>query len=240
MIKLITEKKDFLDSIGSLSDSHYRKNIVFLFECYGISCDFCEFYKTENAVFCIFEKKSALISGCPQDLEETAVFLNSVRHINCEYTTATKLLPYLKDFKNIPAYFEIAEITAKKSEDLTDECDLKQAYEIVVSGFGDTDFSLWYTDTSHKIRHNLSKCYIYKNAAFVNASFFGDDKVFLSQVSTLKTERHKGYATKMLHEVTGLFKGKTVYLIAEENRVSFYKSAGFITAAPAGRLTRKE
>lgn len=238
MIKLISDKQAFFDKLNTFDDSHYKYNMEFLFNCYGANCDFCEFFDTEGALICIFEKTSVLICGTPENCEETALFLSGANVINSENETALNLLPYLNDFKNIPAYFQKAKIASDKSEDLIDDCSLKKVYEIIVSGFGEMDFDLWYTDTSYKIRHSLSKYYVYKNASSVCASFFGKDTVFLSQVSTLQSERHKGYASKMLHEVTSIYKDKNVYLIAEENRLPFYKSAGFETIGKAGRLKR--
>lgn len=240
MIKLIENENILKNKLNSLPLSHYKNNVEFLFKCYGVNEDFCEFFDTENALICIFEKASALIAGTPENCEETAIFLSGVKRINAEYEVTEKLLPYLYDFENVPVDFQTAKIKSKKSEDLNDNCDLKAVYNIIASGFGEFDFDLWYTDTSHKIRHNLAKCYVYKNASSVTASFFGDDTVFLSQVSTLKTERHKGYASEMLHEVTGIYKDKTVYLIAEENKRPFYKSAGFTVTGKAGRLRKKQ
>lgn len=240
MIRLIQNENDFCSAIWAIPRSHYKNNVEFLFKCYGIGSDFCEFYTAENAVICIFEKASALIAGTPENYEETAIFLSGIGRINAEIEVTEKLLPYLYDFENVPVDFQTAKIMDEKSENLSDNCDLKMVYNIIVSGFGEFDFDLWYTDTSHKIRHNLARCYVYKNASSVTASFFGDDTVFLSQVSTLKTERHKGYASRMLHEVTGLYKGKTVYLIAEENKRPFYKSAGFVITGKAGRLRKKQ
>ena len=237
MIKHIFNNKNFSDLICILPNSHYTDNIDFLFRCYGADTDFCEFYSADSALICIFEKTSAIIAGELKDFEETALFLSGCNLINSDYSVCKELHKHLDAFENVPVDFQLAKISDKKSQDLNENPNLKDVYTIISSGFSDIDFNLWYTDTSHKIRHNLGKCYTYKNSASVTASYYNNG-IFLSQVSTLTTERHKGYASQMLHEVTGLYKDKKVYLIAEHSKRPFYKSAGFEIVGTAGRLRK--
>ena len=161
----------------------------------------------------------------------------------CEFYDADSslicILPYLSGFENVPVDFQTSRISTPVTSDLNVSPSLQTVFDIVSSGFSDIDFSLWYTDASHKIRHSLAKCYTYKNCASVTASNF-NNSIFLSQVSTLPEHRKKGYAKEMLHEVASLYDGKTIYLIAEHSKRPFYKSSGFEITGIAGRLRRIE
>ena len=240
MIRLIDNNETLTKLTENLPQCHYTDNILYLAAVYGVDTRFCEFYDADGSLICIFESASAIVSDLPNaNYEEIAMFISGCNLINAPHTFCENILPYLSGFENVPVDFQTSRISAPVTSDLNASPSLQTVFDIVSSGFSDIDFSLWYTDASHKIRHNLAKCYTYKNCASVTASNFNNG-IFLSQVSTLPEHRKKGYAKEMLHEVASLYDGKTIYLIAEHSKRPFYKSSGFEITGIAGRLRRIE
>ena len=240
MIKLI-DNIDYLNNlIENLPHCHYTDHIAFLAECYGVGYAFCEFYDADNSVICFFEKNSVIVSNFDNiNYEEVAMFVSGTTLINAPYEFCKNILNFLPDFTDLPVDFQTSKISTHKSEHLNDNPKLDDVYKIVNKSFENIDYSLWLTDASHKVRHNLAKCYTYQNSASVTASFYKNG-VFLSQVSTLPEMRKKGLARQMLHEVTSLYPDKHIYLIAEHSKREFYKACGFEITGVAGRLIKNK
>ena len=94
---------------------------------------------------------------------------------------------------------------------------------------GIADFSLWYTDTSHRCRHGISRVFTYRNCTTASAIFDIGSTVLIGQVATTLSARGRGYAREFLRWLAKFFNGlgKRAYLLALDVRVSFYEEIGF-------------
>ena len=101
-------------------------------------------------------------------------------------------------------------------------------FKILDEGFDIKEYDAWYADTSHRIRHGISETFLW-NSTTVTKLFDIDDFVFLSYIATGKADRGKGRARQLLYYLCSKFEkqGKTVYLFAKDERVSFYEGIGF-------------
>lgn len=121
-----------------------------------------------------------------------------------------------------------------KAEELTADSKLDEVYPIIKDGFPEIKYEDWYTDISHKVRHGVSKVYVYGGAsATVMADINGS--VFISLVASKKEARGKGEAKSLLRSL-GLYfeeQGKEVSILCKEELSPFYRRAGFYEAGRA-------
>ena len=107
---------------------------------------------------------------------------------------------------------------------------LSDVYSILSEGFPNiADFSLWYTDTSHRCRHGISKVFTYRDSTTASAVFDIENVVLIGQVATTVASRGRGYARDFLRWLAKFFNGngKRAYLLALDIRTSFYREIGF-------------
>ena len=107
---------------------------------------------------------------------------------------------------------------------------LPDVYQILSEGFPNiSDFSLWYTDTSHRCRHGISRVFTYRNSTTASIVFDIGNEALIGQVATRVSARGSGYAREFLKWLA-LFlnnNGKRAFLLALDVRVSFYREIGF-------------
>lgn len=238
MIKLIEHEKEFDRPLllGSLSG---RKILAYL-KAYGTGYDFCRFYKVtdENATGFMFIINSTLIICGDENLtanEEINLFINMNLPFRIEGTQ--KILNGIKmpDIyqKLNRTVFEL--IPDKKSDGSVAEFvdmnpNLRDVYNILCEGFPNiSEFSLWYTDTSHRCRYGISRTFTYRNSTTASAVYDIEDVVLIGQVATTESARGRGYAREFLKWLAEFFNslGKKAYLMALDVRVSFYREIGF-------------
>lgn len=111
---------------------------------------------------------------------------------------------------------------------------LDDVYAILKTAFT-LDYETWYVDASHRIRHGVSKTYIYDKISTATLAFEIRGTCFLSLVATRADERKHGSATKMLRRLCSEYnkENKDTYLICLDERLHFYENAGF---KPVGRV----
>ena len=85
---------------------------------------------------------------------------------------------------------------------------LTDVYAILSEGFPNiADFSLWYTDTSHRCRHGISKVFTYRNSTTASVMFDIGSAVLIGQVATTAAARGRGYAREFLKWLAKFFNG---------------------------------
>ncbi|MGN1102624.1 MAG: hypothetical protein ACI4RG_10565, partial [Huintestinicola sp.] len=158
MIRLISDSSELV-----LDKSYYSGRINAACKAYGTGYDFCRLYRFDKGSALIYNS-SAVISGECEDTDELQSFImiNSPDTIECPPDLSDKLI--LKNYeKKHRTLFERRDI--QQSENSSEAATLMKMYEIVKASFGETEFDMWYADMSHRIRHGVSKAYMYKNAA---------------------------------------------------------------------------
>ena len=238
MIKLIEQESEF-DRALLLKTLSGHKMLAYV-KAYGTGYDFCRFYKItdEKGTGFMFMINSTLIicdDGKLENIDEIQLFISmnlpfrveGSQHIlksiklNNHYQplnrTVFELVPDNQPIESIEDFVEF-------------NPHLPDVYKILSEGFPNiADFSLWYTDTSHRCRHGISRTFTYRNSTTASAVFDVEDVVLIGQVATTESARGRGYAREFLRWLAGFFNGlgKKSYLLALDVRVSFYREIGF-------------
>lgn len=238
MIKLI-EHENELDRGLLLKTLAGRKLLAYM-RAYGPGYEFCRFYKItdESGIGFMFIINSTLIictdgkleandeidlfvgMNLPFRIEGAQDILKSIKlpeRYQRLRRTIFELIPHDEPSGNIEEFIDF-------------NPNLPEVYRILSEGFPNiADFSLWYTDTSHRCRHGISRVFTYRNSTTASAVFDIENVVLIGQVATDTAARGRGYAREFLKWLAGFFNGlgKRAYLLALDVRVSFYREIGF-------------
>lgn len=236
MIKYITDT-DLL-SVSTLHECYYGRKILSYFISYGTSYDFCRFFEVTNndtkAYIVQFNAVMIICSDGPLETEELITFIQMNKPFRVE---APWII--LKDLCDIPGYkmlkrtkFEFTDHKPANFDESKIEINpsLDEIYEILHEGFPTlAGHGLWITEHSHKIRHGLSRIYLYNHCTTATVIYDVDDHVLIGQVATKSEARGRGYARDLLYWIghTLSLRGKKVSLFALDYRESFYEEIGF-------------
>lgn len=251
MIKLIENEKS-VDRELLMKTLSGKKMLAYM-KAYGLGYDFCRFYEISDSKGrgYMFILNSALIICADDnmtDTEEIEMFIcmnlpfriegsgNILRRLSCSdhyqqlRRTVFELVPHggTSDFDESAVEF---------NPNLTD------VYKILSEGFPNiTDFSLWYTDTSHRCRHGISRVFTYKGCTTASAVFDIGGSILIGQVATKIESRGSGYAREFLKWLAQFFNtlDKRAFLYALDVRVSFYREIGFREIEQEIVLERKD
>lgn len=238
MIRLLTDERE-LDRKLLLETLSGRKLLSYV-KAYGLGYDFCRFYEVtdEKGRGFMFMINSTLII-CSDDKLEATEELELFVEMNLPFRIegSQRILHGLSGSGRYQSLnrtvFELIpdESTADFCEQYVDlDPKLTEVYKILSEGFPNiADFSLWYTDTSHRCRHGISRVFTYRDCTTASAMFDIENEVLIGQVATKLESRGSGYAREFLKWLAGFFNdlGKRAYLLALDVRVSFYREIGF-------------
>lgn len=238
MIKLIQNENE-LNRDLLLKSLCGRKMLAYM-KAYGAGYDFCRFYKVtdETGEGFMFIINSTLII-CADDKLEANDELKFFIAMNMPFRVEgdCRILRNLADCDSYQVLnrtiFELVpdENTQNFQEEFVEfNPDLPDVYRILSEGFPNiADFSLWYTDTSHRCRHGISRVFTYRNSTTASVVFDIEDEVLIGQVATKLSCRGSGYAREFLKWLAYFFNnlGKRAFLLALDVRVSFYREIGF-------------
>ncbi|MDO5560769.1 MAG: GNAT family N-acetyltransferase [Oscillospiraceae bacterium] len=236
MIKLITQTD--LETVALLHRDYYGRKILSYFRAYGCEYDFCRFYSVTddgqegyivhfNSIVIItgenelpYEELSHFISmNAPFRVEAPGQILNNLPPLS-GYKVLKRTEFAFTDHK--PDEFDLSRLDESPA--------LDDVYEILHEGFPTlTQYQLWITEHSHKIRRGLSRIYMYNECTTATVIYDVDDNVLIGQVATKTQARGKGYARELLYWIGHYLSqhGKTVRLFALDYRESFYREIGF-------------
>lgn len=219
-------------TIENFSPKDYCGRKLFaLFEAYGAGYDFCRFYRfsgaEKSALLCAFND-SLLIAG-EVDLAELSLFVKAVSPAGIELSGEEEA--EFDGYKKFPRkIFELCE--NKTNEDFfrsmkpEENPPLREVYEILKRSF-DLPFAAWFTDTSHRIRHEKAKFFRYKSTA-VFEQFCVCGRAYYCQLATAPADRGKGQARELLGflALKARERGIKAELSSEEDRFGFYEEIG--------------
>jgi len=251
MIRLLTDEKD-IDKNLLMKTLSGKKMLAYL-RAYGLGYDFCRFYniEDESGKGCMFLINSTLII-CSDDSMEASEELEMFISMNLPFRIegSQKILNGLSGNSHYQVLnrtvFELSPdgSTEKFNEQFVNfDPKLTDVYKILSEGFPNiTDFSLWYTDTSHRCRHGISRIFTYKDCTTASAVFDIGGEVMIGQVATKIESRGSGYAREFLKWLAEFFNslGKRAFLLALDIRVSFYREIGFKEIEKEIVLERKD
>lgn len=225
MIKQIQQ-----DITPDFPDSHYGRKLKSLFRAYGTNYDFCKFYQSDNDFIGIYNQNMIYTGNGINNLVEFKIFvdINSPDEIEVpEKLSKTKNFDGYRKINR--AYYEFAHGSYQENMDVDENPRLDDVFDIVKEGFDVKDnYREWMTDISHRVRHGVSKCYIWNNTT-ATCHFIENNVAFFGQISTKQSERGKGNARQLLYYLQDKFakQGITCALYAQQHRWSFYDSLGF-------------
>ncbi len=212
-----------------LSMNYYGRKICSLIKAYGVNYPFCRLYKTDGGYLLIYNS-SMIIDVIGENTDEVSEFIKLIKPVSVESENSIGLNikdGYIKTnrtlFQGIPNNNNV------NIEKVKINTDLNRVYSLLCEGFGLKDYESWYADISHRIRHGVTRVFLY-NSTTVTEQFDIDGFVFLSHIATGKSGRGKGSARSLLYYLSREYSinGKTMYLFSLDERESFYREIGFI------------
>lgn len=239
MIKQIFTYNDF--DIPFLGKTYYGRKLLSYLRTYGCNYEFCRFYAiNDDGVYAyMFQINSTLVicSEFPLPCEELSCYISLYRPYRVEapfYIINALNKVGIEGYKKLKrTCFEFKEHQQDNEFDVTaidDKPDLQKVYQILYESFPTMqDYGLWLTDTSRRVRRNISKVYTYKDCTTATVLFDVNDNVVIGQVATKTKFRGRKYARELLYWLCSKLKseGKNVTLFALDYRESFYQEIGF-------------
>ncbi len=221
--------KQIFDGIPKLvTDSYYGRKILAAYNAYGSGYDFCKFYSCGNGI--IHTYNTSMVIDGDIDIDEIELFINMTKPVSIEAKSEMPLQLCEKYCMKHRTLFNVKSgktdinINDVKVNSFTERC-----FEILSESFENlTDYSAWYVDISHKIRHNVSELYLYDSTT-ITRQFNINGFIFLSHIATAPEERGKGTARRLLYCLGNEAEkqGENAYLFALDHRRSFYETIGF-------------
>lgn len=221
-------KRIFEITPDDVTDSYYGRKILAAFYAYGGNYDFCKFYSCGSGIIHIYN--TIMVIDGSADCAEAEMFINMTKPVTVEIDCKTPLQldeQYLKKHRTL---FRVKsgetdiDSNAVKVNSCTEKC-----FEILNESFDNMlSFDDWYVDISHRIRHNVSKLYLYEDTT-VTQQFNINGFIFLSHIATAKSQRGRGTARKLLRLIYREAEehSEKAYLFALDHRRSFYETIGF-------------
>ena len=201
--------------------------------------DFCSFYAGKDVFIgryyddLVVRTKGGLSE---EEMEELSLFLKmcGFKQAICSLETGKRLelMGWDNCFESMQFGFSTNLIPENEKypdfSELEENPPLDSVFEILKEGFPDLNYESWYTDINHKIRHDVSKVYVYNGAtATVMADM--NDSVFIALLASKKEARGTGAAKNLLRGLGAHFEkqGKETSILCREELIPFYKKAGF-------------
>ncbi|MBD5081331.1 MAG: GNAT family N-acetyltransferase [Ruminococcaceae bacterium] len=201
--------------------------------------DFCSFYAGKDVFIgryyddFVVRTKGGLSD---EEMEELSLFLKmcGFKQAICSLETGKRLelMGWDNCFESMQFGFSTNLIPETEKypdfSELEENPPLDSVFEILKEGFPDLNYESWYTDINHKIRHDVSKVYVYNGAtATVMADM--NDSVFIALLASKKEARGTGAAKNLLRGLGAHFEkqGKETSILCREELIPFYKKAGF-------------
>lgn len=231
MIKEINSAEEI--SADFLVQNCCGRRILSYFNAYGTGYDFCRFFKSVESVILIINS-TMLICGENFEPEEINIFVDMHKPFRIEGNQ--RVISMIKNSGYVSLHRTTFQLVASENPVPENESDinfspkLDDVYSILNEGFPNlSDYPLWLADTSHRVRHGISRVMTYKSCTTASISYDINDYVLVSQVATRVSARGSGYARCFLTWLAGYLKkqGKTAVLYALDIRESFYREIGF-------------
>ena len=230
MIKLI-ESPEIITEY--LKRDLFAVRILSLLEAYGTEYDFCRFYAQYNddgIITAIMSRLDGHISLSHTDLfnaEELAEFINT---IGCETLLCDGEFDFDREYETgiiMKSFSKVEKVSTYAVID--DYPSLVDMFNL--DDYSANDFSAWYVDMSHRIRHGCARAYTLSvNDEIISTAVFSsiyNGSAVLTAVRTLPEFRRMGYGSALVSYMLFDTEGD-VYLMRETDKnKSFYEKLGF-------------
>ncbi len=245
---MISETKDITtELLNKLGKNHYTRRIKSHFTAYGTEFDFCRFYfisenadAEKDAVVSIFNASmvTSVFEGrslSDNEISELKTLINMTKPVTVEmsFEYSKRLKKVLKDEYNIfeRTMFEFVCKNHIPKLDVNETPRLDDVFDILATGFPAVKnaYSLWLTDTSHRIRKGLAQSFTLNGCTSASIQYIIDGIAFVGHVATVPEERGKHHARELLYWLGERLNedGFSVRLFARSYNVSYYTEIGF-------------
>lgn len=221
-------KQIFEITPDDVTDSYYGRKILAAFYAYGGNYDFCKFYSCGGGIIHIYNTIMAIDGNV--NCTETEMFINMAKPVAVEVNCKIPLQldeQYQKKHRTL-FHVKSGKTDINRSAVKVNSC-TKKCFEILNESFDNMlSYDDWYVDISHRIRHHVSKLYLYEGTT-VTQQFNINGFIFLSHIATAKSQRGRGTARKLLRLIGREAEehSENAYLFALDHRRSFYETIGF-------------
>ena len=258
---MITETHDITEELlNTLEKNHYSRRIKSHFLAYGVSYDFCRFYfvredqaSDNDAVISIFNASMvvSVFEGhtlSDNEISELATLIFMTKPVTVELGLdySKRLSVLISEDYNVfdRTMFEFVCKNHIPKLDVNELPKLDDVYDILATSFPAirNSYSLWLTDTSHRVRKGLSQSFTLKNCSSATIQYIIDGIAFVGHVATIPKERGKHHARELLYWLGERLNedGFSVQLFARSYNVSYYTEIGFLPIYDDIVLERKD
>ncbi len=258
---MITETQDITEKLlNTLEKNHYSRRIKSHFLAYGVSYDFCRFYfvreneRADNdAVVSIFNASMVVSVFQGHNLSDneiselaTLIFMTKPVTVELGLSYSKKLSKIIDVDYNVfdRTMFEFVCKNHIPKLDVNELPKLDDVYDILATSFPaiKNSYSLWLTDTSHRVRKGLSQSFTLNNCSSATIQYIIDGIAFIGHVATIPEERGKHHARELLYWIGERLNddGFSVQLFARSYNVSYYTEIGFLPIYNDIVLERKD
>lgn len=196
---------------------------------YGTKYDFCRFYISENAALCEMDGSFAIcetLTPYHSAVDELAGFLGlgGYKDIFCSAELGEQLSARLSGtFRRVRLMRFCG--TSSECADVEKEPPLEKVYRVLSTAFA-VEHDAWYADMSHRIRHGVARARLLDGSALIIQHEINGEAL-LSQIATVPEKRGRGNAARLIRSVCAELSESEVYVVCEEELISFYRNAGF-------------
>ena len=258
---MITETQDITEKLlNTLEKNHYSRRIKSHFLAYGVSYDFCRFYfvreneRADNdAVVSVFNASMVVSVFQGHNLSDneiselaTLIFMTKPVTVELGLSYSKKLSKIIDVDYNVfdRTMFEFVCKNHIPKLDVNELPKLDDVYDILATSFPaiKNSYSLWLTDTSHRVRKGLSQSFTLNNCSSATIQYIIDGIAFIGHVATIPEERGKHHARELLYWIGERLNddGFSVQLFARSYNVSYYTEIGFLPIYNDIVLERKD
>ncbi len=246
MIRQITKECDLNTYL--LRKTWRGRKMFSMYKAYGLSYPFCQFFAVgEEGVLLVFNSTILIVNAAESEAEDIAAFIrmHAPFRVECNEPVRAQLDALLPEYVSLhrTTFGLQPDPEAASVEEFVElNPSLDEVYRILQAGFPNLqDYSLWYTDTSHRCRHGVSHVLTYKGSTTATIMFDIDDHVLVGEVATLPEARGLGHARSFLRWLALWLAqfNKQAVLYALDIRESFYREIGFTVEETEFVLERK-
>lgn len=202
------------------------------FRAYGGEYDFCRFYGGESLLMMNYCGKYFISVKDGFDWEELYFFLKNAGMMWAEMNS--NCFQVLRDmfygYSSKPLYLmKSHNITVAEGGSFTES--YSEVFSVIKDAFELTeeDFSEWYTDTCHRVRHGVTRLIALDDMSAVCTALYENcSGCFLSDIGVKKELQGRGLGKKLLANASRLLEKKNLSLLCKADKREFYKSCGFI------------
>lgn len=224
MIRLLRKGEKL--NVDKLPKNHFGMRILGNYISYGTDYDFCRFYDYGGG-YCSLFNSALIISGVePANDIELMSFIAGLGAKSIEIDpTVCKKSPH--GYNALKRRRFLLNSNGEKLTGIDDNPRLDDVYEIIRDAFSIYDYETWLADTSHRVRHGVSKVFLYEGHTTATVHYDLGGLAYVGLLCTKPEFRGQGHARKLLYSLADIYSDREIFLWTLEHRWSFYESCGF-------------